>query len=217
MHVPLDNRKEILKRIVPENTIIRFSDSIDEQGEQFFEVVKKNSLEGIVAKKKNSYYFPDTRSNDWLKLPVEEIKEYVIVGYTDSEHGNPFSRIMFGNYHEDGNLYYVHHSGGGMSTDLTNRTYQTLKKLETKKKPVVNDAEEETSIHWVKPELVGRFKQKSHEKTKGGKIRHPVIFLGLREDIEPADVIEGKEIKPGKLHQIKKSKSKSSGKRPSNK
>jgi bifunctional non-homologous end joining protein LigD len=206
MHEPLSIRKEILKRIVPENNIIRFSDSIDEEGEEFFEVVKKNALEGIIAKKKSSFYFPDTRSNDWLKLPIEEIKEYVIVGYTESEHGNPFSRIMFGNYHEDGKLYYIHHSGGGISVDLMNRTYQTLKQLEIKKKPVVNDAEEETPIHWVKPQLVGRFKQKSHERTKAGKIRHPVIFLGLREDIEPTDVIEGKEIKPGKLPEGKTKK-----------
>jgi bifunctional non-homologous end joining protein LigD len=217
MHEPLDTRKQILKRIVPENSIIRFSDSIDEEGEEFFEVVKKNGLEGMIAKKKNSFYFPDARSNDWLKLPVEEIKEYVIVGYTESEHGNPFSRIMFGNYHEDGKLYYVHHSGGGISADLMNRTYQTLKQLEVKKKPVVNDTEEETPIHWVKPELVGRFKQKSHERTKAGKIRHPVIFLGLREDIEPTDVIEGKEIKPGKLPGIKKTKNNKTRKKPAHK
>jgi bifunctional non-homologous end joining protein LigD len=208
MNEPLDKRKEILKRIVPENSIIRYSDSIDEEGEEFFKVVQKNGLEGIVAKKKNSFYLPGTRSADWLKLPVEEMKEYVIVGYTESEHGNPFSRILFGNYHEDGKLYYVHHSGGGMSSALMNSTYQALKNLETKTKPVVNDAEEETPIHWVKPELVGRFKQKAQQRTKSGKIRHPVIFLGLREDINPTDVIKGKENKPGKLAQIKKSKSK---------
>ena len=204
MHEPLYQRQEILKKIIPENSIIRFSGSVDEQGEEFFEAVKNNGLEGIVAKKKNSYYFPDMRSPDWLKLPIEEIKEYVIVGYTESEHGNPFSRLMFGNYHEDGNLCYVHHSGGGMALDLMNRTFRTLKKLEIKKKPVVNSAEEETPIHWVKPQLVGRFKQKSHERTKAGKIRHPVIFLGLREDIKPTDVVEGKELKPGKLKSIDK-------------
>jgi bifunctional non-homologous end joining protein LigD len=215
MQEPLEKRKQVLKRIVPENTIIRFSDSIDEQGEEFFGLAKKNGLEGIIAKKKNSYYFPDTRSKEWLKLPVEEIKEYVIVGYTESEHGRPFARIMFGNYHEDGKLYYVHHTGGGMSDHLMNRTFQTLKKIGTKKKPVVNQPEEETPMHWVKPQLVGRFKQKSHERTKGGKIRHPVIFLGLREDIEPTDVIEGKEIKSGKLPEIKKSKAKTSKKKNS--
>jgi bifunctional non-homologous end joining protein LigD len=212
-HRPLTQRQEILKKIIPDNSMIRFSGSVDEQGEEFFEAVKKNGLEGIVAKKKNSYYFPDTRSTDWLKLPVEEIKEYVIVGYTESEHGNPFSRLMFGNYREDGKLYYVHHSGGGMSVDLMNRTYQTLRKLEIKKKPVVNDAQEDTPVHWVKPQLVGRFKQKSHEPTKAGKIRHPVIFLGLREDIEPTDVIEAKEIKPGKLSRAKKSATQTSRKK----
>ena len=208
---PLERRKEILKRIVPENSIIRFSDSIDGEGEQFFEMVKNSGLEGIMAKKKSSLYFPGTRSNDWLKLPVEEIKEYVIVGYTESEHGNLFSRIMFGNYHADGKLYYVHHSGGGISTELMKRTYQALKKIETRKKPVVNDVEEETPIHWVRPEVVGRFKQKSHERTKADKIRHPVIFLGVREDIEPTDVVEGKE--PGKLSEIKKTKGKTSARK----
>jgi bifunctional non-homologous end joining protein LigD len=86
-----------------------------------------------------------------------------------------------------------------------------LKQLVIKKKSVVNDADEETPIHWVKPALVGRFKQKSQERTKAGKIRHPVIFLGLREDIEPTDVIEGKEIRPGKLPCIKTTKKNKKG------
>jgi bifunctional non-homologous end joining protein LigD len=206
MHEPLWRRREILKRLAPENGIIRYSDSIDESGEQFFAVAKENGLEGIIAKKKNSRYFPDTRTTEWLKLPVEEIKEYVVVGYTESEANRPFSRIMFGNYHEDGKLYYVHHSGGGISDELMNSTYKILKKLEVKKKPVVNEAKEETPIHWVKPELIGRFKQKAHERTPSGKIRHPVIFLGLREDIKPKEVVEGKERKPTKSKNKKSSK-----------
>src|SRR5205085_9135488 len=117
-----------------------------------------NGLEGIIAKRKNSIYVPDMRTKDWLKIPVEEIREYVIVGYTESEAARPFSRIMFGNYHEDGKLYYVHHSGGGMSEDLMHETYRTLKKLEVKKKPVVNEVQEETPVHWVTPVLIGRFR-----------------------------------------------------------
>jgi len=100
---------------------------------------------------------------------------------------------MFGNYVEDGKLYYIHDTGGGISGALMTSTYKLLKKLEVKKKTVVNEAEEETPIHWVKPDLVGRFKQKTHERTSSGKIRHPVIFVGLREDIKPKDVVEGKE------------------------
>ena len=56
MHEPLWRRREILKRLVPENSIIRYSDSIDEKGEQFFEVAKENGLEGIIAKRKSSTY-----------------------------------------------------------------------------------------------------------------------------------------------------------------
>jgi bifunctional non-homologous end joining protein LigD len=153
-------------------------------------VIKNNGLEGMVGKRKDSIYLPGVRTKDWLKLPVEEEKEYVIVGYTESEANRPFSRIMFGNYGDDGKLYYVHHSGGGISDELLHSTYQRLKKLEVKKKPVVNDANEDTPIHWVKPKLIGRFREKSLKQTPTGRKRHPVIFLGLREDIRPEEVMK---------------------------
>jgi bifunctional non-homologous end joining protein LigD len=202
-HEPLYKRKEILQKLIPEGTIIRYSDGIEEQGVQFFQVAKENGLEGIVGKRKNSLYIPGDRNRDWVKLPVEEIKEYIIVGYTESEANRPFSRIMFGEY-RDGELYYIHHSGGGISDELLHDTYKRLKKLELKKKPVANEAKEETPIHWVKPILIGRFKEKSLKQTPSGRKRHPVIFLGIREDIEPEEITDTKNPKPVKLKKSSK-------------
>ena len=51
MNEPLEKRKEILKKIMPEKGLIKYSDSIDEFGVDFFEIAKSNELEGIVAKK----------------------------------------------------------------------------------------------------------------------------------------------------------------------
>jgi bifunctional non-homologous end joining protein LigD len=121
------------------------------------------------------------------------MKEYVIVGYTESEHGRSFSRIMFGEY-KNGKLYYVHHSGGGISDKLLYSTFERLKPLEIKSKPVVNEADEETPIHWVKPVLVGQFKEKKLAKTRSASKRHPVIFLGIRDDKKSQDVVSDDEM-----------------------
>jgi len=68
------------------------------------------------------------------------------------------------------------------------------KAIEIKEKPVVNTPKEETLIHWVKPVLVGQFKEKKLEKTKSGSKRHPVIYLGIREDKKPEEIIAEDEI-----------------------
>jgi bifunctional non-homologous end joining protein LigD len=191
--LPLLERKKILCQIIPENNTVVYHGHIEEQGVEFFELVKQKEMEGLVAKQKESSYYANTRSKSWLKLPVEEFKDYVIVGFTESEHGRPFSRLMFAEY-RDGKLYYVGHSGGGISDKLLYSTYNVLKKLEVKDKPVVNDAIEETPIHWLKPVKVGRFKEKALAETKSGKKRHPVIFIEFRDDIGPRDVGTGAQI-----------------------
>jgi bifunctional non-homologous end joining protein LigD len=191
--LPLLERKKILCQNIPENNTVIYHGHIEEQGVEFFELVKQKELEGLVAKHKESLYLPNTRSKSWLKLPVEEFKEYIIIGYTESEHGRPFSRLMFGEY-RDGKLYYVGHSGGGISDKLLYSTYNALKKLEVKEKPVVNDAVEETAIHWLKPIKVGRFKEKALAETKSGKKRHPVIFIEFRDDVDARDVGTGPQI-----------------------
>ena len=52
--LPLIERKKILRQIIPDSDVIRYSDHIEKTGKEFFEVAKKQGLEGIVAKNKNS-------------------------------------------------------------------------------------------------------------------------------------------------------------------
>jgi bifunctional non-homologous end joining protein LigD len=197
MHLPLTNRKRILQSVLPADPVIRYVDHIEEQGKAFFKLVQEQELEGWVAKHKESAYFPGRDSKSWLKLPNEVIREYVVVGWTESGSGNLYARLMYGEYRDD-KLYYLHHTGSRPSKQVERATYNELKTLEVKKKPVVNTAEEETPIHWVKPIKVARFKFKSLKETLSGKPRHPVIFLGFREDksaknVTHEDVIEVEE------------------------
>ena len=53
---PLTLRKEILKKLMPDTGPLRYSDSIDECGIDFFSAAKENCLEGIIAKQKDAPY-----------------------------------------------------------------------------------------------------------------------------------------------------------------
>src|SRR5690606_24227761 len=47
MQIPLSERRNILKQIITENNIIRFSENFEVSGLEFFEAAKKMGLEGI--------------------------------------------------------------------------------------------------------------------------------------------------------------------------
>jgi len=67
--VPLIERKAKLKRILPKSHAgrIRFTDHVLENGLDLFAAVEAQQLEGMVAKRAESFYVPG-RSKDWLKV-----------------------------------------------------------------------------------------------------------------------------------------------------
>jgi bifunctional non-homologous end joining protein LigD len=55
MNLPLIERKQILKAVIPQTNIIRVSESFETGATEFFEVAKQMHLEGIIAKKKTVF------------------------------------------------------------------------------------------------------------------------------------------------------------------
>ena len=68
MDRPLLERKEILKEILRESETIHYCDHIAEQGKAFFKAMGDKGLEGMIAKKADSGYYPGRRSESWLKI-----------------------------------------------------------------------------------------------------------------------------------------------------
>lgn len=190
MDLKLTERKEILSKAIGFNEIIRYSDDF-EQGIQLFEVIKKQGMEGIVAKRKDSRYEAGKRGKDWLKLPTEKRQEFVIGGWTESDNSSPFAALVFG-YYEEGKLMYQGHAGGGFKGNQKKEIKELLKKIEIKKSPFANKVYTDRKVHFVKPELVANIKFATY--TSSGMIRKPAIFLGLREDKKPEQVIEEKAV-----------------------
>ena len=187
MDKPITERRKILKQIFPKSDILKLSEDF-EDGIALFNQLKEMGLEGIVAKKKDSIYIPGRRSQNWLKVPVTVHQDFVIGGWAESESGKIFRSLIFGNY-QNGRLVYVHHSGGGFNDKQMNYLLTELKKIEINETPFINKVDDiETKIHWVKPQLVGEFKI-SNKKSPSGRIRHPAIFVRLRDDKKPKEII----------------------------
>jgi bifunctional non-homologous end joining protein LigD len=105
MDLPLSTRREILKSILPPSNVIRFSDHVNTNGKDLFELAKNHKIEGIVAKNKFSHYIPGIRTSQWLKIKTVQIKEALVAGLLlDTEkQGSGFSSLIIGT--EENNFY----------------------------------------------------------------------------------------------------------------
>ena len=77
------------------------------------------NMEGIVAKKINSKYQINTRSEDWLKIKNYQKGEFVVLGYINKENSYVISLIL--GEHLKGKLKYVGKVSLGKKRSLANK------------------------------------------------------------------------------------------------
>jgi len=195
--LPMIKRKEILKAILPSIQNIRFSESFDSGATEFFEVAKKINLEGIIAKKRESKYFPGQRSRDWLKIKTGKRQEVIIGGFTNNEGSSKiFSALLVG-VHENGKLEYTGKIGTGFSEKLQKEMMEKFIPLIIQQCPFTSVPDinkpsrfrpdpPQAKATWLKPELACEVSYA--EMTSDGVMRHP-SFEGLREDKDVKDMI----------------------------
>jgi bifunctional non-homologous end joining protein LigD len=183
--LPLIERKKILQQILPEDDrVIYFSDHITGKGTDFYNVATGKGLEGIMAKKADSTYSPDSRSGSWLKIKNNQKTEAIICGYTAGRNSRKhFGAIILGRY-EGAALKYIGHTGGGFNEKLLKELFEKFQPLITDKSPFKVTPKTNMPVTWLKPELVCEVK--FAEITSSGILRQP-IFLLLREDKKGAN------------------------------
>lgn len=201
MQMSLTERRDILKSIKPPAKNIRISESFDTGAKEFFEVAKRLSLEGIIAKKADSKYYPAQRSKEWLKIKTGKRQEVVIGGYTHNEESSKsFSSLLVGVF-ENGKLHYTGKIGTGFSNKLQKEMMQQFRPLIIKKSAFTTDPDinkpsrfrpnpPKATATWLKPKLICEVSYS--EMTTDGVMRHP-SFEGMREDKSARDVINEKE------------------------
>jgi len=198
---PLLERKVLLKKLLPKSDVIRYCDHIEEKGKEFFALMKKEGLEGMIAKRADSAYVEGARSADWLKVKNLIMEEAVIAGYTEPRGGRKYFGALVLGLYKKGKLVYIGHTGTGFNDKTLKDVYQQMQPLKTEKSPFDVKVPVNTPVTWVKPELVCNLKYS--EITEGGHRRHPV-FMGLRIDKAPTEVHE--EVKDDKSPTTKNSK-----------
>jgi bifunctional non-homologous end joining protein LigD len=202
MDWPLIKRKAILKKIIPDGSVIRYSDHIENQGAAFFEAAAAQKLEGIMAKDGSSRYRPGRRSQQWLKIKTHQRQEAVIGGYTEPRGSRKhLGALVLGVYDGD-QLRYIGHTGGGIPTKLMPDLYRRLKTIEINASPFADKFRPNAPVHWVEPKLVCEVE--FGEWTSDGHMRQP-IFVAMRSD-KPAKQVQRE--KPVEAEKITAKKSK---------
>jgi bifunctional non-homologous end joining protein LigD len=202
LELPLEDRRNLLREIVPENNLIRFSENFEVSGTEFFETVKKMGMEGMMAKKADSTYSAGNRSKEWLKIKANQRQEMVIGGYTKNKGtSKSFSSLLLGVY-DKGKLIYTGKVGTGFSDKQQVEMLKQFKRFVIKTPPFaeVPDINKPSRFQrsspaatavWLKPALVCEVS--FTEMTTDGVMRHP-SFEAMRVDKKAKDVVREKVI-----------------------
>lgn len=184
---PLSERKKILQTILADSPTVRYSDHILAKGVGFFRSAIDQKLEGIMAKSADSTYQTDYRSKQWLKIKTHQRQEAVIGGFTEPRGGRKYIGALVLGVYDGDDLIYVGHTGGGIPTELMPGLHKQLLQLERKTSPFANKFKPNAPVHWVKPQMICEVS--FAEWTADGHMRQP-IFVGLRQDKQPKDIVK---------------------------
>lgn len=186
MHLPLTERKALLREAIADGEHVRYCDHVEEQGRDFFAAAAKQDLEGIIGKRKDSTYTPGVRSRAWVKIKHHLTQEVVIGGYTAPRNSRAhFGALLLG-YYRNGQLIYAGHAGTGFDHRSLTELMALMAPLHRKTSPFATPAVANMPPVWISPKLTCNVKFTGW--TRDGRMRHPV-YLGLRPDKDPRTVI----------------------------
>lgn len=178
--IPLIDRKKLINEIISENKYIVISRVIEERGIELFNLTKQQSLEGVVAKRKDSKYFYGKRSKDWIKFKHMSDEDFIICGYI--KKSNNMSSLILGQYNKARDLIYKGHVTLGSSIKKVMDHNPTI----IENSPFNYTPSGNENAIWLKPQLVGVVEYMANDKNT---IRQPV-FKGIRDDKLATECIE---------------------------
>jgi bifunctional non-homologous end joining protein LigD len=200
IELPLEARKNVLEKLCADaGDPIRYSGAIGSDAKRLLEEVQRRGLEGLIGKQRNSVYEPGRRSGAWVKLKCVNEQEFVIGGYTPPQGARKhFGAILVG-YYENNKLVFAGKVGTGFTAKSLSMFHKKFQKEARDDCPFVDLPSRQNGqwvlgitpsmmkkMHWVNPKFVAQIK--FAEWTRDGKLRAPV-FLALREDKKPTDVV----------------------------
>ena len=187
---PLDDRRKALRKLTRHlGDTIRFSETFDASPANLIAVVRDQELEGVVAKRRDSFYEPGRRSGAWVKLRVNRRRDFVLGGYVP--RGRNFDSILVG-YYAGRELKYAGSVRAGFTPASREALFKGFSKLELAECPFSNlpdaskgrwgagiTAEKMAQCRWLKPGIDVAID--FLEWTLDDRLRH-ASFLALSTD-----------------------------------
>jgi bifunctional non-homologous end joining protein LigD len=199
--LPLVPRKQLLAKLCEgAGDPVRYSGEIDGEASVLLKEVQRRGLEGLIGKLRNSRYEVGGRSGAWIKLKCVNEQEFVIGGFTPPQGARQhFGALLVGYYDKKKKFLFAGKVGTGFNTKSLAALHKKLKSEKRDDCPFADLPSKQggqwvqgitpsmmRKIEWVNPVFVCQ--AKFAEWTRDAKLRQPV-FLGLREDKKPAQVI----------------------------
>jgi bifunctional non-homologous end joining protein LigD len=181
---PLSTRRAVMEQSIGTSKVLLPSHRLASDGLEAFRMAKRRGYEGLVAKDLSSPYV-EARSTKWLKVKVHQEDEFVIAGYTRPTGSRlHFGALLLGAY-DHGKLHYVGKVGTGFDQKTLALLYKKFRPL-VMPQPALVDPPSEEGVTFLAPRLIAQIS--FQEWTADSKLRQPV-FLGLRDDKRPRDVL----------------------------
>ncbi|UFJ42060.1 non-homologous end-joining DNA ligase [Brevibacillus humidisoli] len=141
-------------------------------GHSLYEAVKRQGLEGIVAKRVDSPYVIGEKKGVWLKIKNYRDLIAVIGGFTI--RNGVINAVLLGLYDHLGKLWYIGHTGPGKMTQTEwKEVSEVLRLSAVDQSPFSNRPGRRTAAHWVKPMIA--VKVKYIDWTEDHSLRQPSI------------------------------------------
>ncbi|MBV8199275.1 MAG: non-homologous end-joining DNA ligase [Acidobacteria bacterium] len=189
--LPLAARREMLRRVMaaadPQGPL-RLVEAVEARGEELFAAVAGLGLEGILAKRAGSPYRAG-RSADWLKVRVDRVGDFAIVGYGPRAPAD--LRRLHLAVRASGGWQYAGSVGSGLAAAARAELERRLARLPAAGPgraglgpALVRLVEADRKSVAIAPRLVCEVRYR--EWTVAGMLRQPV-FLRLRDDKRAED------------------------------
>jgi bifunctional non-homologous end joining protein LigD len=186
LNLPYAERRERLAELALDRPLARTPPHyMDVDPDLLMEVAREHGLEGIVAKRLDSAYYPGRRSPLWIKTPLRRTTEVVVAGWLPGtgRFSTTFGSLALGAYDDHDQLVHIGNVGTGWTMHDRRALQARLNELSRPDTPfdVPPPRVVAASAHWVEPVLVANIEYR--EATPEG-LRHP-SWRGLRPDKTP--------------------------------
>ncbi|MFF7995132.1 ATP-dependent DNA ligase [Kitasatospora xanthocidica] len=179
---PYARRRELLEGLELGRPGLRVPPTWDSVTEAFG-WTREHALEGVIAKRADSFYRPGARSRDWIKIKHRRTADVVIGGWLPGGPGGTSVRaVLVGVPAEDGRLLFVGSVSSGMAGPERRALAAALIRLAVPTSPFTGTRgglglPRGTEVRFTRPELAAEVE--FLEITDAGRLRQPV-WRGLR-------------------------------------